>query len=64
MLVSPICISVVSCIKESRKHKNLVSTCFTARFEDGTYKMLNDTRWVEKSLWKEIDTTDKVGFSK
>ena len=60
MLVSPVSISVVSCVKDSRKHKNLVSTSFTARFEDGTYKLLNNTRWEASSLWREINAIDEV----
>lgn len=54
-MVAPVLITRTTKAFEVKGSKELVSTTFIARFEDGTEKFLNSKKWVPIGLRKEED---------
>ncbi len=58
MATSPKLITRSVKVFETKKSKQLVSTTFIARLEDGTEKFLNEKKWQELGLLKSSDLID------
>ncbi len=59
MAHSPILITRSVKVFETKKSKQLVSTTFIAKFDDGTEKFLNEKKWQELGLLKSSDLIDQ-----
>jgi hypothetical protein len=64
MALIPSFIFIESFIIKSNNKKELVSTTFTARFADGTEKLLNLKKWCQKGLTRDCDLNGKTLLSK
>ena len=64
MALIPSFIFIESLIVKSNDKKDFVSTTFTARFEDGSEKLLNLKKWALKGLTRTCDLDGKTLLSK
>jgi hypothetical protein len=60
MFLLPISICVENSVLKTKLELSLVSTTFTAKFSDGTEKMLNLKKWTLSGLIRPFDLDGKI----